>query len=134
MSVDRENAGAVLDGFYADAECCMGCGVPQSIAPELVGWTEGKFASCYWKRQPVGGEELEAAIKILQTQELGCHRYAGCDPEILKKLPPEECDHLYPENAWQQGRKLEYSGAEPKFSLSASREGFIRHLWRWITG
>ena len=37
--------------------------------------------------------ELDRAIEILDTQDVGCHRYSGTDPTILKRCPPEYWDH-----------------------------------------
>jgi hypothetical protein len=37
--------------------CCMSCGVPQSIAPELGGWRDEEATSCYWIRQPESADE-----------------------------------------------------------------------------
>ena len=85
--------------FYVQEGCCTSCGVPQSIAPEFVGWTDKESPSCHWIRQPESADELDRAIKIIHTQELGCHRYAGKDPAIVERLPREDCDFLCPEMA-----------------------------------
>ena len=62
--------------FYVEEVCCTACGVPQTIAPQLVGWREdGSLTLCYWIRQPETAEEVDKAIKIIHAQELGCHRY-----------------------------------------------------------
>jgi hypothetical protein len=119
--------------FYVQEGCCTSCGVPQAIAPELVGWTEEKLPSCYWIRQPGNSEEVDRAIKIIHTQELGCHRYAGSDPAILERLPREECDFLCPEMALRHGPTFGPSEVPVKFSLGASREdGILKRVWRWI--
>ena len=78
--------------FYVENECCTACGVPESIAPALIGLTEEEVRHCYWKKQPNTDEEIKQAIDILHSQELGCHRYAGNDPNILKRLPRNCCD------------------------------------------
>jgi hypothetical protein len=112
----------------------MSCGVPQSIAPELVGWVGDKSGHCYWIRQPETADELDRAIKILHTQELGCHRYSGTDPAILKRCPPEDCDHLRPEMVLSHRHTLGPSEIPVKFSLSVSepRDGFVTRLWRRV--
>ena len=113
--------------------CCTACGVPQAIAPELVGWTGEKAPSCCWIRQPESQEEVDRAIKIIQAQELGCHRYAGNDPAILERLPREECDFLCPEMALRHGPTFGPSEVAVKFALGASREdGILKRVWRWI--
>jgi hypothetical protein len=78
--------------FYVENGYCMACGVPESIAPDLIGRTEEEVWHCYWKKQPKTDEEIKQAIDILHSQELGCHRYAGRDSKILKRLPRECCD------------------------------------------
>jgi len=122
------------EDFYVESTCCTSCGVPQSIAPELVGWQRGKdsaFELCYWIRQPANDDELKRAIEIIHAQELGCHRYAGNDPRILRRLPAEECDALRPRkpaglwHAW-----LRTSTLPVRFSLSASEAGFLEKIWR----
>jgi len=72
--------------FYVESSCCTACGVPQSVAPDLVGWTEEPFVSCYWKKQPENSYELNQAFKIFDGQELDCHRYAGHDPAIQQRI------------------------------------------------
>lgn len=80
--------------FYVEYKCCLACGVPQALAPELVGWTDEHYAHCFWKKQPETSAEIEQAIKVLKSQELGCHRYAGTDRSILERLASEGCcDH-----------------------------------------
>ena len=132
-SSDTSRAVAGRGDFYVEEECCITCGVPQSIAPELVGWTDAELPSCYWIRQPETAEEVEKAIKIIHDQELGCHRYAGDDAEILKRLPRRECDYYHPENAFRYRWELGPSDGPVRFSLSASRgRGILSRLWGWI--
>ena len=40
VSTKIPKTGQTMAGFYVEEGCCMSCGVPQSIAPELVGWRE----------------------------------------------------------------------------------------------
>jgi hypothetical protein len=60
-----------------------------------VDWTNEHQSQCYWIKQPQSPGELDRAIEIIHSQEIGCHRYAGNDPAILKRLPPEECDYIH---------------------------------------
>ena len=78
--------------FYVDNTCCTSCGVPQVVAPDLVGWTDGSHPQCYWKKQPQTQDELLHAFAIFDGQELGCHRYAGEDPDIQRRIGAENCD------------------------------------------
>src|SRR5678815_2700443 len=79
--------------FYIQSDCCLSCGVPQKIAPELFGWSgEG----CCINRQPNTKEELDKTVELLWAQEVGCIRYGGDDPIILQRLAElgitEHCD------------------------------------------
>lgn len=58
------------DGFYVDPQCCISCGVPQAVAPDLVGWTNDEMRQCYWKKQPETEGELKQAFAIFDGQEV----------------------------------------------------------------
>ena len=79
--------------FYIQSDCCIFCGVPQQIAPELFGWKEGL---CSIKRQPNTKGELDRIVRVLWSQDLGCLRYSGEDSDILKRFAQlgiaEQCD------------------------------------------
>src|SRR5215467_2040705 len=72
---------------------CLACGYPHVISPDLVGWAAHEKYHCIWKKQPANEEELEAAIRVLESQDLKCHRYAGSDPAILDRVPSGLCDY-----------------------------------------
>jgi hypothetical protein len=79
--------------FYVQQGCCLSCGVPQAVAPTLVGWRDIQNSTdCYWIRPPRSPDELEQAIKVIHAQELDCHRYAGTDPKVTRRLAPAQCD------------------------------------------
>jgi hypothetical protein len=83
--------------FYVENECCISCGVPQAVAPDLVGWTDdSEMSHCRWKKQPSTYGELQQAFAIFDGQEVGCHRYAGIDPEIQQRVGIENCDYPLP--------------------------------------
>ena len=137
MSVTQNSPKVAPDGddFYVQEGCCTSCGVPQVIAPELVGWVDENKGPCYWIRQPKNPEELDRAIKIIHTQELGCHRYSGKDPAVLKRLPREECDFFCPEMALSHRARFGPSDIPLKVSLYASgkTDGILARLWRRVT-
>lgn len=90
-------ATSVPGDFYVENACCITCGVPQAVAPDLVGWADEKQkVHCRWKKQPVTYGELQQAFAIFEGQEVGCHRYAGIDPEIQRRVGIENCDHPLP--------------------------------------
>jgi len=135
MNKKAENAEAkpASGDFYVQNTCCTSCGVPQSVAPDLVGWTNENLTQCYWIKQPQTVDELDRAVKIFHTQELGCHRYAGKDPAILRRLPAEDCDHIRPDLKLHPTPYFALSGPPPRFTLSASVErGTFRKLWRML--
>jgi hypothetical protein len=98
--------------FYVASDCCLFCGVPQAAAPDLIGWTDDKYALCYWKKQPETSEELEQAIAVLSGQDVGCHRYAGRDPAVQLRIGGGNCDFR---DAWQtsDGSSMEQDEVEP---------------------
>ena len=91
FKIVREPTSAPGD-FYVDSTCCTACGVPQVVAPDLVAWTDGERMQCRWVKQPSNPSELERAISVCEMQELGCHRYAGKDLEIQRRVGFENCD------------------------------------------
>jgi hypothetical protein len=120
-----------LGDFYLQDTCCTSCGVPQAVAPDLVGWTNQNPAQCYWIKQPKTADELDRAVKLFHTQELGCHRYSGNDAAILARLPAEDCDQLRPDLKLKPQPHFASSGQSPTFSLSTSEEnGVLNKLWR----
>jgi hypothetical protein len=134
VPVESENSQAksAMGDFYVQPQCCISCGVPQAVAPDLVGWTNEAYPQCFWMKQPQTAEELDRAVKIIHSQELGCHRYSGTDPAILQRIPAEDCDRLRPDLKLKS-RSLSYfrsSGSSPKFSLSVLAEGhLLSKLW-----
>ena len=126
MAMTKESESAepksAFGDFYVEETCCMSCGVPQEIAPDLVGWTNEHLQQCCWLKQPQTKDELDRAIQIIHAQEIGCHRYSGSDPAILRRLPAEQCDQVRPDLKLSHIRSLSSSGPLPKFSLSTSGE------------
>ncbi len=119
----KSHAQSATGEFYVQAQCCTSCGVPQAVAPDLVGWTKETHPQCYWIKQPQTSDELDRAIKIIHSQELGCHRYSGTDQAIHRRLPAEDCDHLRPDLKLKSQPHFASSGTSPEFTLSASAEG-----------
>jgi hypothetical protein len=75
--------------FYVVNTECITCGYPHVLAPDLMAWerdSEGHESHCYFKRQPEMPEEIEQAIRAVNGSCCGALRYAGTDPEIIKRL------------------------------------------------
>jgi hypothetical protein len=69
--------------FYVKPDCCLLCGVPESIAPELFETGENH---CTIKRQPITEVEVDKALRAMWSSEVNCIRYAGSDKAILRRL------------------------------------------------
>jgi hypothetical protein len=123
---DREPT-SVPGDFYVENQCCTSCEVPQMVAPDLVGWIDADMRHCYWKKQPETHEELRQAFAIFDGQELGCHRYAGNDPEIQARVGRENCDHVRADiRAWAS------SVARAPQLLVPTEDSWLRRVWAAI--
>jgi ferredoxin len=85
--------------FYVEAECCLTCGIPQQIAPEIFAWhNEGDSGHCYVQRQPQTSEEFDKVIEVMQHADLDCIYYGGSDRAELDRLSladlAAQCDAL----------------------------------------
>lgn len=69
--------------FYVDADCCLLCGVPESIAPEIFRTGEHH---CSIVRQPSSPDELDRTIRAMWSGEVDCVRYRGRDLSMLERL------------------------------------------------
>lgn len=113
--------------FFVEHNCCTSCGVPQVVAPDLVGWVEEPLNHCFWKKQPESPGELERAFKIFDGQELGCHRYAGSDPEIQKRVGYDQCDNPLSRNPFSS----EYWGGRVRSAADHSeRPSLLSRVFR----
>jgi len=73
--------------FYVVHGWCIACGVPHSLAPELIAAPEDQRDShCFFRKQPKTPEEIEQAIKAIAGSCCGAFRYAGSDKAIKEKL------------------------------------------------
>ena len=75
----------VVGPFYVEADQCISCRAPEAEAPDLIRFDD-THGSCYFYRQPVGPDETLHAIAALSVCCIGAVRYAGADPEILRRL------------------------------------------------
>jgi hypothetical protein len=86
--------------FYVAHGCCLCCYAPEREAPGMVGRNEGEYESCFFKKQPTTPEELDRAIAAMNVSCIPGLRYAGADPEVLRRLQEKEladrCDVLIP--------------------------------------
>jgi hypothetical protein len=98
-----------------------------------MGWVDDKMRHCIWKRQPETSIELDQAVRVLEVQELGCHRYAGNDPAILKRISPEHCDYPAQSRSAFQRKQMVSSKAVRLSSLN-DRDGLLTRIWKHLTG
>lgn len=83
--------------FYVVNGECLSCGLPHVLAPDLFGWEQldaaEPYGHCVWKKQPETPDEFTRAIEVIRSSEAGCHRYAGSDPVVGRRVGSEFCDH-----------------------------------------
>ena len=72
--------------FYVEDNCCLACGVPQIVAPDLFPIMDDSFEHCFVKKQPSNQMELEQMLDSVKDSELACIRYRGTDPQTLAKI------------------------------------------------
>jgi hypothetical protein len=93
----------VVGPFYVEDGCCASCGVPQTIAPALFAQNEHEYEHCYVRRQPETEAETDDMLRVIAAQELGCIRYGGASPDILRRLVERgeghQCDQAAPPGA-----------------------------------
>jgi hypothetical protein len=75
----------VAGPFYVEADCCITCGAPEAEAPDLIRFDD-THGSCYFHHQPVTPDETFHAIAALNVCCVGALRYAGTNPDILRRL------------------------------------------------
>lgn len=120
--------------FYVVNGECVSCGAPHAVAPDLIGWDrteDGDCAHCVRIKQPETPGELKRAITVFSASEVGCHRYAGTDPAIMKQIGREYCD--YPEFM-----KLDVDSdaartcAAPAVHFTVLNDGPFARIARWF--
>ena len=112
--------------FYVENYCCTMCGIPQVVAPELIGGDADSGEHCYWKKQPKTADEFSKAVLVFEAQELGCHRYGGRDPELQRLIGIENCDHPLDDfgNGLRRiGSMLTRERSDPRYPKFESIEG-----------
>lgn len=86
MSVKHEPHPQNVSGdFYVENGCCTACDVPFYYAPDLFKYDETEL-HCFVAKQPDNNEEIYQIIKATSFSEVQCIRYAGKNPEILRRL------------------------------------------------
>ncbi|OCC00610.1 hypothetical protein BA190_32965 [Labrys sp. WJW] len=90
--------------FYVDDDCCVTCGVPLDLAPEIFAWaTDVDLPSCVVVRQPTTPDEIYRTLAAVRGAEVPCIRYQGRDPEIGRRLVAmgegDQCDFPPPPDA-----------------------------------
>jgi hypothetical protein len=123
----RRHPDSASGDFYAVYGACASCGVPEVVAPDLIGGSIGG-KHCFWKKQPESPEELARAIEVLRTQDLDCHRYGGKNPEILKCLPQENCD--YPLQPMEANVQRDDESGRSIPGAVKRKASFFSRLWK----
>ena len=89
--------------------------------------------SLHLEKQPEGPQELDQAIAVLEAQELGCHKYAGDEPAILKRISAAYCDHSLPRQR-RPGPLIQWRGVPIHFRLLGKGDGFLARVWKRLAG
>jgi len=69
--------------FYVEPDCCLLCGVPENIAPEIFHTGEHH---CSIIRQPRSQDEIYRTVRAMWSSEVDCVRYRGRDATMLERL------------------------------------------------
>lgn len=84
METKRPAPSDTQDGdFYVEPDCCLLCGVPESIAPNIFETGENH---CSVKRQPTSQDEVDRTVRAMWSSEVDCIRYRGRDTSMLRRL------------------------------------------------
>jgi 4Fe-4S single cluster domain of Ferredoxin I len=110
--------------FYVVNDCCAACGVPHATAPDH--FADSADGSCYVTRQPESPDELERMLRVIRGQDLGCIRYRGTDPQILRRLgdadSADQCDAPLPRGFVPVLRNhVSFAAMDP-----------VAHIWRAV--
>jgi len=97
-----------VDGdFYVEDQCCISCGVPTDIAPDIFKWDD---RHCFVKKQPVTADEMTRTFEVIQSADAACIRYGGPDLEILRRIAEsgeaEVCDNMQSRQFEQKFRSI----------------------------
>ena len=78
---------------YVERDLCIGCRLPEHVAPDLMDFAQGGGAGshCYFKRQPATSSELGQALGAIRVACCGALRYGGNDPRIIRELARAGC-------------------------------------------
>ncbi|HUS14557.1 MAG TPA: ferredoxin [Chloroflexia bacterium] len=85
--------------FYVAYGECTACLAAHQTAPEMMGYDEAE-GHCFVRRQPSGPHETYRALCAVWCSEVAAIRYAGNDPEVLRRLGEaglaQQCDEPLP--------------------------------------
>lgn len=80
--------------FYVEPDCCLLCGVPEDIAPEIFHTGEHH---CLVVQQPCSKDEIDRTIRAMWSSEVDCVRYGGRNAAMLERLAQagmtDQADH-----------------------------------------
>jgi hypothetical protein len=85
MSVTEPHPDNVPGPFYVENQCCISCGVPTDIAPDIFAWTPDE-SHCFVALQPQTEAETDRTLRALFSAEVECIRYRGCDTDIRRRI------------------------------------------------
>ncbi len=71
--------------FYVENGCCLSCGIPEGIAPEIFTWAPDQ-SHCFVSRQPETEDETDRTLRALLSAEVECIRYRGYDIDVRRRI------------------------------------------------
>lgn len=119
--------------FYVEPDCCLLCGVPEDIAPEVFQTGEDY---CFVRRQPNSQDEVDRTIRAMWASEVDCIRYRGHDAALLERLAKagmtNQADHPHlPDMPSAPRDRVSFSmpaGINPPASASQIADDLRRYL------
>jgi hypothetical protein len=80
----------VAGDFYVEDGCCITCGIPTVIAPDIFRFDDEventNDSQCYVYRQPKTADEINRTLEAIGSAEAECIRYRGVEHEILRRI------------------------------------------------
>ena len=101
--------------FYVEDGCCLSCGMPTTVAPDLFDYAEE--GHCFVKFQPRTASDHMRMISAILVADTGCIRYKGQDRTVQSQLinayEGDQCDGLSTE-LQLENRRLHERGVDSR--------------------
>lgn len=71
--------------FYVEDGCCITCGVPVEIAPDMFAWADADN-HCFVRCQPTRADQVDRMIEAMGSAEVDCIRFRGSDLALARRI------------------------------------------------